>query len=183
MRIRNWQDVLQELISKDSDPQKWRAISGIRSGGIGEDLYLCHPGAGLYHLKTYAKNPFEVQGVGTRLVNKIDGGISDQFPREVDGRFAIHKPIVEKMEVKKVTQRVEETLRAHVDAPTTSLDLFEDVMVAIGSPAYGPLDYRGIGNRPESLDMLAREFQDMDRKLELKLEEMIKDDGIGKGFG
>jgi hypothetical protein len=86
------------------------------------------------------------------------------------------------MEVKKVTQRVEETLRAHVDAPTTSLDLFEDVMVAIGSPAYGPLDYRGIGNRPESLDILAREFHDMDRKLELKLEEMIKDDGIGKGF-
>ena len=183
MRVRNWQDVLQELISKDSDPQKWRAISGIRSGGIGEDLYLCHPGAGLYHLKTYAKNPFEVQGVGVQLVHKIDEGISDQFPREVDGRFAIHKPISEGVEVKKVTQRVEETLRAHVDAPTTSLDLFEDVMVAVGSPAYGPLDYRGMGSRPESLDILAEEFHDVNRKLERKLEEMIKDDEIGRGFG
>ena len=174
---------MQDLISKDSDPKEWRAISGIRSGGIGEDLYLCHPGAGLYHLKTYAKNPFEVQGVGAQLAHKIDDGIGDQFPRGVDGRFAIHRPVVEEMEVKRVTQRVEETLKAHVDAPTNSLDLFEDMMGAIGSPAYGPLDYRGMGKRPESLDILAKEFHDVNKSLEKKLDAMLKDDEIERGFG
>ena len=40
-----------------------------------------------------------------------------------------------------------------------------------------------MGSRPESLDILAEEFHDVNRKLERKLEEMIKDDEIGRGFG
>ena len=183
MQVRDWQDILQELIAQESDPQNWRAISGVRSEGIGEDLYLCHPRGGLYHLKTYAKNPFKIQGFGAKLARKIDDEIESHFPVDVGGRFAIQKPFTEEVEIKRATKKIEETIRVHSEAPTNPLDLFEDVMVAMKSPAYGPLDYRGIGNRPESLDILAMEFHDLNKKLERKLEGTIRDDEIGRGFG
>lgn len=53
-------------------------------GGVGEDMYLAHPRAGVFFLKTYAKNPYEVRGVGTRVARNLDDEIGSFLPNQQD---------------------------------------------------------------------------------------------------
>jgi hypothetical protein len=55
MRVRDWDDILQDVVESDADPAGWRAVGGDRRDGIGEDLYLAHPGVGTFQLKLREK--------------------------------------------------------------------------------------------------------------------------------
>src|SRR6056297_2879110 len=35
MRIREWQDILEDVTERDVDPEDWRAVAGDRAGGVG----------------------------------------------------------------------------------------------------------------------------------------------------
>ena len=61
MTIRDWQEVLEGVVGSSADPTNWRAVAGNLRRGLGEDMYLGHPTVGVFHLKTFAKNPFEVE--------------------------------------------------------------------------------------------------------------------------
>ena len=95
MRVRDWEDVVEDVVSSSGHPDDWRAVAGDRASGVGEDLYLGHPSAGVFHLKTYAKNPYEVRGVGTQVARKVDDGLADFLPTEDEagGRFAVQQPV------------------------------------------------------------------------------------------
>ena len=54
-------------------PGEWKAISAPVRDFSGSDLLLFHPIAGpVYQVRAYEKNPFEIQGVGTRLSRSVD---------------------------------------------------------------------------------------------------------------
>jgi hypothetical protein len=181
MRIRDWQDVLREVADSGADPDGWRAVAGDRREGVGEDLYLGHPETGVYHLKTYARNPFDVRGVGTEVARRIDDDLDPLFPERACGRFGFGRGIEDEDDAERTAKRLGSVVETHADAPTTPADLFEDVMDALDSPAYGPMDYDAYG-RPEGLDDLADEFAEADRLLDADLEELVDDDGVGRGF-
>jgi len=182
MRVRDWDDVVEDVVSSSGDPDNWRAVAGDRASGVGEDLYLGHPSAGVFHLKTYAKNPYEVRGVGTQVARKVDEGLADFLPTEDDagGRFAVQQP-VEEDEAEEAASELEQVVQAHADAPTTPDDFFEDVMTALDSPAFGPMDYDPY-DRPESVAGLAEEFADADELLDAELDEIVDEDEVGRGF-
>ena len=182
MRVRDWQDILEDVVEGDADPGGWRAVGGTRSRGIGEDLYLGHPGTGLYQLKTYAKNPFEVRGVGTRLARRLDDEIGSYLPDEADGRFAVRQAPSDEEVAKTRAKRVQETLRTHAEAPTTPDHLFDDLMDALESPAFGPVEY-DTRSRPGGVDQLADTFEDAEDLLESEFEDLVEDDGVNRGFG
>jgi hypothetical protein len=184
MRVRDWKDILAEVSSDSTEPSGWRAVAGQRREGVGEDLYFGHPTQGVYHLKTYAKNPYELRGVGAKVARKVDGDIDPLLPaREGDesGRFAVQRPPEDESHAKTMSTRLEETLRVHSEAPTSSEDLFEDLMDALESPAFGPMEYEFSG-RPERLDDLSSTFEESEDLLEAELEDLIDDDDIGRGF-
>ena len=180
MRVRDWQDILGDVAESGADAAGWRAVAGDRRDGIGEDLYLGHPDAGVYQLKTYAKNPFEVQGVGTELARRIDDDLDPLFPERADGRFGFQQGIDEE-EAERAAKRLGSVMEAHRDAPTTPGDFFEDVMDALESPAYGPMEYDAYG-RPGGLDDLADEFEEAERLLNADLDDLVDDDGVDRGF-
>ncbi|MEM4780011.1 MAG: hypothetical protein QXG03_00370 [Halalkalicoccus sp.] len=181
MRIREWQDIVREVVESDAEPGDWRAVAGDRSTGLGEDLYLGHPRAGVFHLKTYAKNPFDVQGVGTRVARKLDDEIGSYLPETDDGRFAVRAAPASEDAAKTQAKRLEETIKVHADAPTTPDALFEDVMEAVESPAFGPMEYDSHG-RPENLDRLAEGFEEAEELLSAELDELIDEAEVGRGF-
>lgn len=181
MRIRQWQDVLRDVIESDADPDGWRAVAGDRSRGLGEDLYLGHPRAGVYHLKTYAKNPFSVRGVGTQVARRLDDEIGSYLPEDDDGRFAVRSAPADEEAARAQAKRLEETVRVHADAPTTPDALFEDVMEAVESPAFGPMEYDGYG-RPANLDRLAADFEEAEDLLNAELDDLIDADDVDRGF-
>jgi hypothetical protein len=181
MRARDWRDVLEDVTESDADPSGWRAVGGDREGGLGEDLYLGHPGVGVYQLKTYAKNPFEVRGVGTRVARQVDDDIQPYFPAEGSGHFGVQSPIESENEAQQVGTELESVLSAHADAPTSPEDLFEDVMGALDSPAYGPLSYDREG-RSEHLSGLTDTFEEAEEMLETEFDDLVEGDGVGRGF-
>ena len=181
MKVRRWQDIVTDVVESGVDPEGWRAVAGDRSGGIGEDFYIGHPAAGLFFLKTYAKNPFDVKGVGTKVARKVDEDLDTHLPTGKDGRFAVSQPPSDEDDAKTKAKRLEEVLQTHADAPTNPADLFDDVMETLDSPAYGPMEYEMRG-RPAGLDELSRTFEDAESVLEAEFEELLEQDDIGRGF-
>jgi hypothetical protein len=181
MRVRDWQDVVKEVTESDADPSGWRAVGGNREGGLGEDLYLGHPGVGVYQLKTYAKNPFEVRGVGTQVARQVDDDIQPYFPAEGSGHFGVQSPVESEDEAEQVGTELKSVLSAHAEAPTTSEALFEDVMGALDSPAYGPLSYDR-EERSEHLGGLTDTFEEAEDVLETEFDDLVEDSDVGRGF-
>jgi hypothetical protein len=179
MRVRDWQDILEDVVDSDADPGGWRAVGGDRANGIGEDLYIGHPSAGVFQLKTYAKNPFEVQGVGSRVARKIDDDLDDLFPKRDDGRFAVQQPVPED-DAEDTVKELETVLETHADAPTSPDALFDDVMETLDSPAFGPADI-DLYDRPDGVDNLADTFEEAEELLDAELDDLIDDD-VERGF-
>ncbi|WP_435095444.1 hypothetical protein [Halarchaeum sp. P4] len=183
MRVRDWQDILEDVTESSADPDGWRAVAGDRARGLGEDLYLGHPSVGVYQLKTYAKNPFEVKGAGARVARRVDEDLDPLFPGRDDdaGRFAVRQGVEDEEEAETKARRLEEVLKVHAEAPTSPDDLFEDVMDVVDSPAFGPVEYDSHG-RPEELDELSETFEEAEELLNSELDELIEEDDVGKGF-
>jgi hypothetical protein len=181
MRVRDWQEVLEEVVESSAEAGGWRAVAGDQSGGIGEDLYLGHPSGGVYQLKTYAKNPFEVRGVGTQVARRIDDELDPLFPDEEAGRFGVRSPIADESEAERAATELESVLETHADAPTTPDALFEDVMGALDSPAYGPMTHDDT-DRPAELDELSGTFEEAERLLDAELDELVSEDEVDRGF-
>jgi hypothetical protein len=182
MRVRDWDDILADVASDSTDPDGWRAVAGSRREGLGEDLYFGHPNVGVYHLKTYAKNPRDLRGVGARVARKVDDELDPLLPNEESaGRFAVRSPPEDEDAAKDVATRLRETLKVHAEAPTSPDHLFEDVMEAIDSPAFGPMDYRFDG-RPDELDELSDTFDEAEELLSSELEDLIDEDDVDRGF-
>lgn len=181
MRVRDWQDILEDVVESNADPSGWRAVAGDRRGGVGEDLFLGHPSAGVYQLKTFAKNPFEVQGVGSQVARKIDDELDPLFPgADTAGRFGVNQAIEDEDEAEARKSELETVIETHAEAPTTGDALFEDVMDALDSPAFGPMEY-DMYDRPEELENLSNTFEEAEELLSSELKDLIEDD-IGRGF-
>lgn len=181
MRVRDWQEIMQEVVEADVEPNDWRAVVGPREGGIGEDLYLGHPRKGVYLLKSYPKNPFRVRGVGSRIARSIDDELDPILPAEATARFGVQQGVDDSETAERRAKRLQETVQTHADAPTTPDALFEDVMEAIESPAFGPLTVDST-TRTERIDSLAGTFDEAEQLLNNELEELLDQDEIGRGF-
>jgi hypothetical protein len=181
MRVRDWQDIVEEVVESEADPEGWRAVGGDRASGVGEDLFVGHPAAGVFQLKTYAKNPFEVQGVGRRVARRVDDDLDPLFPEEGNGRFAVQRPPASEADAEQKATELEGVLEAHSEAPTTPADLFDDVMDVLDSPAFGPMEHDQYG-RPEPLEELTGTFEEAQQVLDTELDQLLQDDDVGRGF-
>ncbi|QPV62568.1 hypothetical protein I7X12_17830 [Halosimplex litoreum] len=182
MRVRDWQDILEDVVESDADPGGWRAAGGDRASGIGEDLYFGHPSVGVFQVKTYARNPYEVQGVGAEVARKIDDDLDPLFPEEPGdgGMFGVQQPMEDEAAAEDAATELEEVVQAHADAPTTPDALFEDVMDTLDSPAYGPMEYDQYG-RPDRVEDLADTFEEAEQLLDSELDDLI-DENVDRGF-
>jgi hypothetical protein len=182
MRVRGWEDILQDVIGSDADPDGWRAVAGDRASGLGEDMFVGHPREGLYQMKTYARNPFDVEGVGTQVARNLDDEIGSYLPEDHDeGLFAINRPPEDESEAEAMASRLEEVIKTHAEAPTEPEHVVEDVLDAMDSPAFGPIEYDQY-DRPEPLADLSGTFEEAQEVLDAELDDLIEDDGVGRGF-
>ena len=182
MRIRDWEDILAEVVESDADPAGWRAVGGDRAGGIGEDLYIGHPDAGAYQLKTYAKNPYQVEGVGTQIARRVDEDIEPLFPTQTEktGQFGVQQGFEDEETARERVEELETVIETHAEAPTTPDALFEDIMDTLDSPAYGPMTFE-TNDRPDSLEKLTETFEEAEELLDVEFEDLVDED-VERGF-
>lgn len=180
MRVRDWQDIIGDVMESNADPGGWRAVGGDRAGGIGEDMYIGHPSAGVYQLKTYAKNPMQVEGVGSQVARRIDEDIEPLFPEDGTGVFGVQQGPEDEDDAEEKAKNLEAVLETHADAPTTPRALIEDMLDAMDSPAYGPMEYDQY-DRPGRMAELTETFEEAQERLEAEFEDVIEED-VKRGF-
>jgi len=180
MRVRDWQDILEDVMDSSADPGGWRAVGGSRAGGIGEDMYLGHPSAGVYQLKTYAKSPGAVQGIGSQVARRIDDDIDPLFPTEGTGVFGVQQGPEDEDDAKEKAKNLQTVVETHADAPTSPRALVEDMLDAMDSPAYGPMEFDRY-DRPERMDDLSETFEAAEDLLDAEFEDVIDED-VTRGF-
>ncbi len=80
--VKNIEKILKEIMKEGKKtPGEWKAISAPIRDYSGSDLLLFHPISGpVYQIRAYEKNPFEIQGIGTRLARSVD----DDFLRLIE---------------------------------------------------------------------------------------------------
>jgi len=181
MRVRDWDDILRDVVESNADPSGWRAVGGDRANGIGEDLYIAHPGVGAFQLKTYARNPLQVEGVGAKVARRVDDEIDPLFPEnDAGGLFGVQEPVEDEGTAQQRVNELETVVETHAEAPTTPDALFEDIMDALDSPAYGPMEFDQ-HDRPDAMDGLTDTFADAQQLLETEFEDVI-DENVERGF-
>ena len=89
VKIKPRNDILRDIIQEGKKhPKGWNAAFGKDSSSFSHDCYIFHPNIGIYLLKEYNKNPFEVKGIGSKLARRIDEDIEEQI-RKKSGDFGI----------------------------------------------------------------------------------------------
>jgi hypothetical protein len=86
VKIKPRNDILRDIIQDGKKhPKGWHAAFGKDPTLFSHDCYIFHPQIGIYLLKEYNKNPYEVKGVGSKLARHIDQDIQEQITRNSGG--------------------------------------------------------------------------------------------------
>ena len=82
-------EILNDII-RDSKkfPNGWRAAFGKDKKLFSNDYYIFNPDVGIYLLKEYQKNPYQITGIGSKIARNIDDEIEDKLDKNV-GNFGI----------------------------------------------------------------------------------------------
>ncbi len=80
MKIKTRNEILTDIIREGKKhPKGWNAAIGHDTKSFSHDYYIFHPNIGIYLLKEYSKNPFEVRGIGSKLARHIDDDIEERL--------------------------------------------------------------------------------------------------------
>jgi hypothetical protein len=89
MKIKNRNEVLNDIIRDGKKhPTGWNAVFGRDLKRMSHDYYLFNPDIGIYLLKEYQKNPFQIKGVGGKIARHIDDDIESNITKNM-GNFGI----------------------------------------------------------------------------------------------
>ncbi len=82
--VKDLQTILKEIMREGKkSPGEWKSISAPTRDNYGSDLLLFHPISGpVFQVRAYEKNPYQMQGVGTRISKSID----EDFLKLIDKR-------------------------------------------------------------------------------------------------
>lgn len=80
MKIKSRNAILTDIIRDGKQhPNGWSATFGNDPESFSHDCYMFHPSVGIYLIKEYDKNPYEVKGVGSKIARHIDDDIVDRL--------------------------------------------------------------------------------------------------------
>ena len=106
--------------------------------------------------------------------------VESLFPERGTGGFGVQQPPEDDDDAEEKVKNLATVLETHADAPTTPDALFEDVMDAVDSPAYGPMDFDHY-DRPDRLDELRDTFEEAEKLLEAEFDDVV-DDSVDRGI-
>ena len=97
MKIKSRNAILSEIIHEGKQhPDGWSATFGTDPQSFSHDCYMFHPSVGIYLIREYDKNPYEVKGVGGKVARRIDDDIMDRLTHQ-SGDFGILQGNVHKI--------------------------------------------------------------------------------------
>jgi len=164
VKIKPRNDILKDIIREGKNhPKGWNAAFGKDSTSFSHDCYIFHPHIGIYLLKEYNKNPFEVKGVGSKLARHLDEDIEEQMMKK-SGDFGIIQGDIRKI----ITN-----INRGIPPQQILSSAIKGENLGITIPVRG-----SVSTSKDTFHSLKNTFSYQQNKLEICFEKMVSDDGL-----
>lgn len=171
MKIKTRLEILNDVIrDAKKHPKGWKAVFGKDKERLSQDYYIFHPNIGIYLLKEYYKNPFEVKGIGGKIARYVDDEIDNEISK-YSNNFGIIQG-----DIQKILKNVEKGI-----PPQKILD----AAIKNKGKKYGmSIPLRGQSSASEdSFKNLHNTLSNKQKKLDSKLEKTASNDGLYSSYG
>ena len=82
MKIKLRNEILNDVIRDGKKhPKEWKAVFGQDKASLSRDCYIFNPNIGIYLLKEYEKNPFEIKGLGGLVARHLDEDVQAEISK------------------------------------------------------------------------------------------------------
>ncbi len=169
MKIKSRNEILKDVIREGKKyPKDWRAVFGKDEKRFSRDYYIFNPNIGIYLLKEYEKNPYEIKGVGGKVARKIDDDIETKISK-FSGDFGIIQG-----DFTKVLKNIEKGIKPE--------KIFNAAIK--GKKDYGiTMPIKGHATSSKELFNEMHDILNKKQKaLDSKLEKLASDDGLYKSY-
>ena len=165
LEIKSRNKVLSDVIRDgEKHPKGWKAVFGKDNERLYRDFYVFNPEIGIYVIKEYNKNPYEIKGIGGKIARNVDEEIDREISQHA-GDFGIIQGDFQK--VLKNLERGIHPQKIFDAAIKGKKDL------GISMPIRGQAS-----NSKEKFRDLHNTLSTRRKKIDSKLEKMASDDGI-----
>ena len=169
VKIKSRNEILNDVIKEGKKyPKNWQAVFGKDNKRLSRDYYIFNPNIGIYLLKEYEKNPFEIKGLGGKIARHVDEEIEEKIS-EKPGDFGIIQG-----DFRKIVKNLKKGIKPEkiYDAAIKGKKDLGISMPVKGHASTSEDIFNDIHN------ILSRE----QRRLDKKLEKMASDDGLYSSY-
>jgi hypothetical protein len=164
VKIKSRNAILTDIIRDGKQhPKGWSATFGSDPESFSHDCYMFHPSVGIYLVKEYNKNPYEVKGVGSKIARRIDDDIIDRLTNQ-SGDFGILQGNLQK-------------ILENIDKGIPPRKILEGAIQGKDLGLKIPVRGHASTSR-ETYEYLESTFSPKQKKLTSTFEKMVADDGL-----
>ena len=166
MKIKTRDETLKDIIrDAKKQPREWKAVFGRDKDLLSRDTYILNNKIGIYLLKEYQKNPFEVRGIGSKIVRHIDEEIENEVTKYADD-FGIIQG-----DIRRILKNLEKGIQ-----PEKILDA---AMKGRGKKFGMSMPVRGqASSSEETFGNISNTLSTKQKKLDVKFEKIASEDGL-----
>ncbi|MCK5300274.1 MAG: hypothetical protein KAJ21_00125 [Thermoplasmatales archaeon] len=168
MKIKSRSNLLNDVIRDAKKyPKGWKAVIGKDENRFSNDYYIFNPNTGIYLLKEYQKNPFEIKGIGGKIARYVDDNIENEISK-YSSDFGIVKSDILKISsnLRKGTS-FEKILNAAVDG--------KDMGISMPMRGYA-------SSSKNSYHNIRKELSDKQKKIDSNFEKIASEDGLYSSY-
>ena len=169
VKIKTRNEILNDVIREGKKhPKDWKAVFGKDNKSLSKDYYIFNSNIGIYLLKEYEKNPFEIKGLGGKIARHVDEDIEAEISKYA-GDFGIIQG-----DFRKILKNLEKGIE-----PQKILDaaIKGKKDLGISMPVRGHAS-----SSKDVFDDIHNVLSKKQKKLDLKFEEMAADDGLYSSY-
>lgn len=170
MKIKTRQETLMDII-KDAkkQPKEWKAVFGRDKDLFSRDTYILNNKIGVYLLKEYQKNPFEVRGLGSKIARRIDDDVENEITKYA-GDFGIIQG-----DIRKILKNLEKGVQPE--------KILSEAVKGRGKRFGMSIPVRGQASSSEEIfSNISNTLSTKQKKLDAKFEKMASDDGLYSNY-
>jgi hypothetical protein len=171
LKIKTRHEILNDIILEaKKHPLGWVAVFGRDERLFSDDYYIINPNVGVYLVKEYRKNPYEIRGFGEKIIARNINDEIEEILHKKRGEFGIIQG-----NIRKILRSLEAGIQPRVIFEA-ALEGKEDMGLRI--PVKGSASISR-----KSFNQLREIVSNKQKKLDSKFEKLLADAGVYRSYG
>jgi len=169
IKIKSRREILNDVVNDaKKHPKGWKAIFGKDQKHLSKDYYIFNPKTGIYLLKEFQKNPYELKGIGGKIARHVDEDIMNEISKSATD-FGIVQG-----DIRKISKNIQKgvSLQKIFNAATEGKDM------GISMPMKGHAS-----SSKDSFTYIHNTFSTKQKRIDTKFEKIATDNGLYDSYG